>query len=296
MADLTSSGSTEFNFHHNVLINSTTTFNQYYNEVGEFVNHKLEHGYGYDVIEHYKVLVWNLDLMKNSKIKLHNKGKIEFLGYRKYSTARNVAVTILPETSLTTLTSGKLRNTKKVFISPIGVDSTCSKFATMDIETMDINGVQEPVAISTCNSKTSKLFMIDSVLIKTSPELAIKNLWKEYFDYLLKCGDKLVFAHNLGSFDGYHLFKGLLNNFDPMIVESLIDESKTFISITLNINDTKIVWKDSLRLFPVSLDLLCTTFKVEGKLNPYDQRFNDLSLFNKPRLWESFKKYALKIL
>ena len=81
MGNITSSGSSEFNIHHNVLINSTTTFNQYFNEISEFVNSNLEHGYGYEVIEYYKVKVWNLDLMKNAKIKIHNKGKIEFKGY-----------------------------------------------------------------------------------------------------------------------------------------------------------------------------------------------------------------------
>jgi len=40
---ITSSGSNEFNIHHNVLIDSTTTFNNYFNEVSEFVNNNLEH-------------------------------------------------------------------------------------------------------------------------------------------------------------------------------------------------------------------------------------------------------------
>lgn len=272
-------GSSEFNFHHNVLIDSTTTFNQYYNEVGEFVNHKLEHGYGYEVIEYYKVKVWNLDLMRNAKIKLHNKGRVELLGYRSYSTStcsalrapstntRGYKVSISPEVSLTSLATMDNSNKKRkeIFISPVKTDLNCSNFATMDIETMDINGVQEPVAISTCNSKTSKLFIIDSVLVKTSPQLAIYNLWKDYFDYLLKSKDVLVFAHNLGKFDGYLLFKGLVNYFDPTNIDTIMDEAKSFITITLNLSNGKIVWKDSLRIFPVSLNELCNTFKVEGK-------------------------------
>jgi hypothetical protein len=41
----------------------------------------------------------------------------------------------------------------------------------MYIETMDINGIQTPVAISTCNGinkKNYKIFVIDSGLIKTN--------------------------------------------------------------------------------------------------------------------------------
>ena len=270
----------EYNLHHNVLIDSTTTFNQYYNEVGNIVNSKLDHGYSIEVIEYYKVKVWNLDLMKNSQIKLSNKGKIDFLGYRSFSTS-----------------SSCLAKRGNISISPINVDKTTNKFGTMDIETMNINGIQTPVAISTCNGhmkKDSNLFLIDHLLLQTNPELALSNLWKSYFDYILKSGVNLILVHNLGNFDGYFLYKGLLNHFDPILVESLIDDSKSFISISLNINDIKIVWKDSLRIFPVSLDKLCEIFGLEGKLSKYDIRFNDISLFKSTILWSKFKKYALQ--
>ena len=172
--------STEYNFHHNVLFKPSTTFDQYYREIGDYVNHKLEHGYGYEVIDYYKVKVWNLDNMKNAKIKIHNKNNIEFLGYRSYSTKA-------------------LTNTSNLKISPIKTDKGKSPFATMDIETMNINGVQTPVAISCCNSKTSKLFIIDYELLKIDLELAVSNLWDQYFDHINKVEDELIFAHNLGS-------------------------------------------------------------------------------------------------
>ena len=275
--DITFSGSTEYNFHHNVLIDLNTTFMDYYNQVGEFVNHKLEHGYGYEVIQYYKIRIWNLDNMKNARIKLLNKGQTQFLGYRSYST-----------------TSKTLTVKNNLSISPIKKDKDKSSFSTMDIETMNINGIQTPVAISCCNSTTSKLFIIDYILLKINLELAVTKLWDQYFDYINKVGDNLIFAHNLGSFDGYFLYKALINKFDPQLVECIIDEAKTFISITLiGGSSCKIVWKDSFRIFPVSLDSLCNTFSVEGKLNKYDSRFNDVSLFNKPTIFNLFKKYAL---
>jgi hypothetical protein len=243
-------------------------------------NPSLEYGYSVEVIEYYKVKVWNLDLMKNAKIKLSNKGKIDLLGYRSFSTSPNC-----------------LAKKGNISISPIKVDKSTNSFATIDIETMDINGMQLPVVISSCRGimkKDSKIFIIDHILLKTNSELAVKNLWKQYFDYLIKSGINLIFAHNLGNFDGYFLYKGLLNHFDPIIVESLIDDSKSFISISLNINDIKIVWKDSIRIFPISLDKLCDIFKVEGKFSKYDIRFNDVSLFKSTILFGKFKKYALQ--
>jgi hypothetical protein len=217
--------------------------------------------------------------MKNAKIKLYNKGRIDFQGYRSYST-------LVP----------KIKN-NNITISPIKVDSSINNLATMDIETMDINGLQTPVAISTCNGfmkSNSKLFIIDSVLIKTNTELAVNNLWKQYFDYILKTGNELIFAHNLGSFDGYFLYKALIKNFDPIIIECLIDESKSFISISLNINNNKIIWKDSIRIFPMSLNNLCKLFGVEGKLIPYNLKFNSIELFQSPKILGLFKKYALQ--
>lgn len=100
-----------------------------------------------------------------------------------------------------------------------------------------------------------------------------------------------VFAHNLGEFDGYFLFKGLLNQYNPENVTSIIDHSNSFISITLNDSIT-IEWKDSIRIFPMSLDQLCGLFVVTGKLIPYDIRFNDISFFNNHNLLIIFKKYT----
>lgn len=99
----------------------------------------------------------------------------------------------------------------------------------------------------------------------------------------------------MGNFDGYFLYKGLINYFNPSDVEAIIDESKSFITISLKTStyDCKIIWKDSIRLFPISLDKLCQMFNVKGKFTKYDPRFNDISLFNNSKLWSLFKNYAL---
>ncbi len=53
---------------------------------------------------------------------------------------------------------------------------------------MDVNGIKIPVAQSTCNNKTSKICINNSVLIETNIDLAVKNLWEQYFDYIVKRG------------------------------------------------------------------------------------------------------------
>jgi hypothetical protein len=47
-------------------------------------------------------------------------------------------------------------------------------------------------------------------------------------------------------------------------------------------------------MFPVSLDGLCKTFNVEGKQNPYNIKYNNIKLFNNPRLFSEFAKYAIQ--
>lgn len=68
-----------------------------------------------------------------------------------------------------------------------------------------------------------------------------------------------IFAHNLGNFDGYFLYKGLMLCYQPDYISSLIDESNTYISITHK-TFPLLEFKDSLRIFPVSLDRLCKMF------------------------------------
>src|SRR6266404_368008 len=72
----------------------------------------------------------------------------------------------------------------------------------------------------------------------------------------LKSHKCIIFYHNLGSFDGYFIFK------------------------------------DSLRIFPVSLQELCSLFDVEGKTHPYNPLFNKLSLFENKILLSEFIKYS----
>lgn len=177
----------------------------------------------------------------------------------------------------------------------------------MDLETIYFEKAKSeiPIAISSCGyfkeKLENKVFLIDHYLLMKDHELALKKLWQQYFNYLenvinneITIQDKLtIFAHNLGEFDGYFLYKGLLNHFNPDLVTSIIDEANSFISIQHKMHPI-IEWKDSLRVFPMSLNKLCKMFSVIGKTFEYNPKFRNLNMFNNPRLLNSFKKYALQ--
>jgi hypothetical protein len=67
--------------------------------------------------------------------------------------------------------------------------------------------------------------------------------------------DAVVFTHNLGNFDGYFIYKSLLNIFekDPQSLETIIDKDNKFIQISLKKYSQTILFKESLRIFDLSL-------------------------------------------
>jgi hypothetical protein len=85
-----------------------------------------------------------------------------------------------------------------------------------------------------------------------------------------------------------------MNNYNPENVSSIIDDSNTLFSISTNVFGDLIEWKDSLRIFPMSLDKLCSMFGVEGKLTSYNPNFNNLELFNNLSLLQEFINYSLQ--
>jgi hypothetical protein len=61
------------------------------------------------------------------------------------------------------------------------------------------------------------------------------------------------------------IYKGLSNSLKPDEVSCLIDSHNKFIQITLELKNLKIVFKDSYRIFQVSLNDLCDILSVRGK-------------------------------
>ena len=178
-------------------------------------------------------------------------------------------------------------------------NSTIANLAASDLETMEIDGVQVPILITYVNKFERKSFLINHILLKEDKDLALRLMWREYFDYVISFDHSrnnvnTIFFHNLGSFDGYFVYKALLDYIDPDNINAIIDDSNKFITITLNINNQVFIFKDSLRIFPMSLTGLCKTFGVEGKSSKYIKAFNSLNLFDNKDLLEMFIDYGMQ--
>ena len=241
---------TEFNYHPNILINNSTTFENYYSAIKEFISDR-EYSYGASVVFVLTVRIWNVDNLKNRKIKVTKDAvnKISFnIVKRQYSTSARY--TIKPLT----------RKFKE------------KSFATVDIETVEINGIQVPLLIGICSQEV-KQFLLDKDLLKINLQDALNKLWLDFFNYLENSGISIVFAHNLGGFDGYFIYKGLLDINYPN-VETVVDQHNNFILIKYG----NIVFKDSYRIFPVSLNELCYNFGIKGKLSQYLDIFNQVNI------------------
>jgi hypothetical protein len=148
-------------------------------------------------------------------------------------------------------------------------------------------------------------------LLKIDQAAALNKLWKEYFDYIKQYNSnasmdsemegrpktpiiETIFFHNLGAFDGYFLYKALLSYENPKDISTIIDDSNKFITVKINTIDYSLTFKDSLRIFPMSLANLCKTFGVDGKLCKYNEAFNKLDLFNNNELLTQFIGYGVQ--
>jgi len=60
----------EKSFHENVLINNQTNFKNYWNLVKDLIVTNYDEGYPLEVINEFKVRIWNMNNIKNKNIKL----------------------------------------------------------------------------------------------------------------------------------------------------------------------------------------------------------------------------------
>jgi hypothetical protein len=270
----------EYNLHSNILINNDTKFSNYYLHVEKELSNysNLQYGYNNETITRFIFKVWNADKLTNLKIKQTHSAiqskqyesmiKSRYFRIHKKHVQGNVRSFSTSAIQNKHWSAGQITPLSLVNKNGILKLKHPKPFYTMDIETINFNNTQIPVAISSCGFNKGKidkkLFLIDNYLLQKNSEIALKDLWSKYFTYLESLtnsitGKKLtIFTHNLGDFDGYFLYKGLLNYYSPETITSIIDDSNSFISIKHK-NQYSIEWKDSLRIFPISLNKLCTT-------------------------------------
>jgi|SRR5580692_1309675 len=177
----------EHNLHSNILIENNTTFDDYYlfvsKELSKYNN--LQYGYHNQEILRYVVMCWNVDNHKNLKIKqTYNAVLARDVNPKiKQLYANNNLQSIRTFSS-----SAVLSKWYKGLIKPISLfnkkgilkQKYAKPFFTMDIETINFNNIQIPIAISSCGFHNDKvdtqLFLIDHILLKCNQELALQQL------------------------------------------------------------------------------------------------------------------------
>lgn len=135
----------------------------------------------------------------------------------------------------------------------------CEYFLTMDIETININGKLTPYLICAHNGFKSI----------SSYGLNQKDLFKKFIKQVLKmypvrAQKLLVYAHNLGGFDGVFLLNHLTEygEVKPMVFNGKLISITLVLNIDGPLKGKTIVFKDSFLLLPTALRTLCSVFKV----------------------------------
>lgn len=238
---------TVINLHSNVILDNDTSFKRYYQRIEK----DIKSNYGrFDIPVTFYVKVWNADHLMNKTVYSNAK----MTQFRKDIKSLK---SLISSRSYSTKSFDHLSNItplKKLCVSP-------KPFSTMDIETVNRNGLQEPFIISFSNGKKSNVFYNTDV----------DKLFLEFFTYLftkLNSKNNYIYVHNLGCFDGIFIHKYVSRVFKD--IETIIDDANQYILIKVTFKEKTYTFKDSLRLFPVSLNDLCKIFNVEGKLQEYN--------------------------
>lgn len=176
--------------------------------------------------------------------------------------------------SLKGVNRGINRSTKKgarKLITPLPPKTESKQLiGAVDIETTTVEGKLIPYAIGIAYLKDGqvceKYFYINLIDKDNSLQDRSSELLKELCVYIeSNLRDYTLYTHNLGKFDGYFLIKPFLKHFGPY--DLLVDKSYAIISITLPGN---IIFKDSIRILPLSLAKLGNLFKTEHRKLDFD--------------------------
>ena len=144
-----------------------------------------------------------------------------------------------------------------------------SKFVTMDIETINLQGEITPYLICAHNgmeSITSYGKTVDQIIDQKALFSSFINQLLTFFsNECFSSKQMVVYAHNFSKFDGVFLLKHLLSygKVEPIIFNGKLMSVKLKLNVE-GYRDKTIIFKDSLLLLPLSLRKLCTAFSVES--------------------------------
>ena len=324
-----------FTLHRNILFNHNTTLSKFLDWTEPNYIYLMRENYLDNLIPLLEAQMWYIDIPLNSHIKIHEYGKWT-ISPKSYSTLASSAtytpisdpipfVTDNQSTSsdiklLTVSNKYTIRNLNNTHFTPINPSKKVTKMGiiALDIETMNHpdpeNDNQVPTVVTISHLEqldptlklppVNELFHLNKAIWGNKGlNYAVTFMWKEVFDYLsfeyshAPTKSNVIFAHNLGGFDGDFILKALLLIFGKDNVESMLDKEHKFIMITAKVNKVRLVFKDSKRLFNVSLEDLCQNFQVPGKISKYNKDWQDIRLITSNyslyvRRWQQLIKYA----
>jgi hypothetical protein len=309
---LTSEPWDEISFHQNILVDNNTTDIQYINKIIHRLVTLYDEQYLQEVVKMFTIKVWNMDEYANKSLKLNPKNVLSDKGFqapvkqnrvkkvqqtvkRSYSTSSNSTTPPINQSEVKT--QGLMRKLKP--------QKSLQPFATADIETVNVGGFQIPVAITCCYKGIVHYFQVNPQTFFSDQETSVKDMFNDYFNFTFAQEIRIIFYHNLGSFDGRFLLKYLSkyrsNGYE--LISPKIDESHKFICLKYSYepddledyeNYRDYTFLDSLRIFPVSLEKLCKIYGVSGKLSAYNVEFNNVNVLNNEDLLRKLKVYSMQ--
>jgi hypothetical protein len=269
--------------HKNIIVDENTTVDMYIDKIKFNIQSFYESGYPISEFPILQIKIWDYPASSNGK-KMSTSTSIHQLGRGFHTSSIN----------------NKIKYDNSIKPLPQPKFSVRGLISSLDLETIEFNGNQLPFSISFSyvdNCEIITIFeLIDYKILLENSDEAVKLLWLSIINKLneMNFGKITIFTHNLGSFDGYFIFKNLLNlpEVDIDCVNSIIDNRNKFISIDLKWKNINCCFKDSMRIFPISLNDLCDNFGVYGKLVKYNPLFNKISLFENVKLLNQFIEYS----
>jgi hypothetical protein len=139
------------------------------------------------------------------------------------------------------------------------------RFLVLDIETIHLDGQFIPYAIGLAWGVNYNKFKIFYLADYSKHELAQASHYMmiDFIAFLNNLSsDKVIFAHNMGNFDGYFVLNGLLKNLNKK-VELLVDDQNSLIYMSFKNDKNKTIsFKDSFRLLPDNLNNLSKIYDV----------------------------------
>lgn len=219
-----------YTYHPMVLVNNDTTPQQYWDKVSKNIQEKFM-----DNLYETKT-----PLLITVRVKNSDKFKNTVITEVKDKKTRVRTISVKPKSGFFTPFGSSKRSfhTSAVlfdrnYIEPIKTDKSkieiTNCFSTLDIETINIDNTEIPIAISLVvldyglghedrqkyfyTIDKSRLKYSEGVLIKESLETEVYRMWFRLKKTLTKLASegsvaiKYIFCHNLGSYDGYFIFK-----------------------------------------------------------------------------------------